>query len=535
MKKLPSTKQFSVSTNAKIPGTHFGADVIRRAKQKILVLRDQFSSYTIADFIDSETCEDMEQKLIQMLTPIRTPGHVNIRTDNALGFVKMKDSNNLKDLDISLETGNVFNKNANAVIDKGIQELEREITVLMPQEKPITVNILAKAVLNLNNRLRRDGGLSARDIIFSRDYRTGKNLSLHDERLAENQLQIREQNNNNYNKDKNTDNQNIDHGDTVMVTNNPTKHEIRSTFLVTGKVDDQINIKRINTPAITNSRNVRNKVYTVPKSQVFKVQVDNRTNNKKSSITKTSYSYDPISKHQSSDDDYTTEDDNDDGDLDEFHDCDDNREQHIIADVEENDDQNENINNEVHVREEPSVDSQEERGERSKIREEWILPQHTSRNSKLEKIRQNIAATKIQHWFRSIKKKRYPTRKRVTRFPELLRLSSTEHDFLLSANEEERCMLTSSNPASRDTSIDTLAWDDNADCTHTEFEDIFNTAFWTTNLDLEFNRESTDLMRVYDFTYALPLTSESQETQKPQKSSHKNPLKRLKEYMKRSK
>ena len=117
MKKLPSTNHFTATTNAKVPGTHFGADVIKRAKQKILVLRDQFSSYTVADFIADETSETLEENLIKLLTAIRHSGKVIVRTDQATGFAKALKSAKLSELEISIELGNSLNKNSNAVID----------------------------------------------------------------------------------------------------------------------------------------------------------------------------------------------------------------------------------------------------------------------------------------------------------------------------------------------------------------------------------------------------------------------------------
>ena len=40
MKKLPKQELFTTTTNASQPGTHFVADVMRRARQKVLVIRD---------------------------------------------------------------------------------------------------------------------------------------------------------------------------------------------------------------------------------------------------------------------------------------------------------------------------------------------------------------------------------------------------------------------------------------------------------------------------------------------------------------
>jgi hypothetical protein len=39
----------------------------------------------VADFIDDETSETLENNLIKLVTPIRHPGKIIIRTDQATG------------------------------------------------------------------------------------------------------------------------------------------------------------------------------------------------------------------------------------------------------------------------------------------------------------------------------------------------------------------------------------------------------------------------------------------------------------------
>ena len=77
---------------------------------------------------------------------------------------------------IIIELGDDFNKNSNAVVDKAIQELEREITIIEPNERPIDRIILSQAVMTLNERLRRNGQLSAWNIMFSRDDKKDQNI-----------------------------------------------------------------------------------------------------------------------------------------------------------------------------------------------------------------------------------------------------------------------------------------------------------------------------------------------------------------------
>ena len=310
MKKLPKQEIFNSTTIAKKPGTHFVCDILRRAKQKIMVVRDQFSSYTMAQFVRTENHNDLMQAIVNLVTPIRDPNHVIIRTDQATGMKKIADDNLLKDLDMEIEVGNDFNKNSNAVVDKAIQELEREITILHPGEFPINITILAKAVLNLNDRLRRNGNLSARNILFSRDEKLNKNLFLQDERLAQEQKITRDEANLKKSHQISTKEM-IDTGDAVMLRQNPKKHLIRDTFIVTSKEKGNLNMKKL-----TNLQNqhkktqIRNKTYTVHEHKVFKVQkpISREKNSDITKLVQKNKPFDPIRRYHSSDDESSSDD-----------------------------------------------------------------------------------------------------------------------------------------------------------------------------------------------------------------------------------
>lgn len=121
--------------------------------------------------------------------------------------------------------------------------------------------------------------------------------------------------------------------------------------------------------------------------------------------------------------------------------------------------------------------------------------------SKLENIKKKYAAIKIQKWYRKKSQKqkpRYPTRNRKT--PETFRNQDClEDSFVPSATEQER-------EFSEQESTETLEWDPEPECT--EFYDELNEAFLAADLDLNFKRDSKDLMAVYDFKNVLPIESE---------------------------
>ena len=97
---------------------------------------------------------------------MRRPDQIYVACDNAPGFksLLLKSDLDLEKLKIKLIKTDELNKNANAVIDKGCQELEEELKRLDPEGGKISQATLTLAVLHLNRKLRRRGNISAFEI-----------------------------------------------------------------------------------------------------------------------------------------------------------------------------------------------------------------------------------------------------------------------------------------------------------------------------------------------------------------------------------
>ena len=166
---------------------------------------------------------------------MRRPGEIFVSVDNAPGFKSLlliKDQELMK-LNITLVKTDEINKNANAVVDKGCQELEEEIKQLEPEGRKITNSILKLAIRNLNSKLRRRGNISAYEINTARDQNTGENLQLEDKSLRSDQLETRKSANPTENIEP------VEVGDTVMIKNQNNKHQARDMFIVTGKSPEE--------------------------------------------------------------------------------------------------------------------------------------------------------------------------------------------------------------------------------------------------------------------------------------------------------
>ena len=254
LEKVPKEmEEFSPRTEPSHPGSHMNVDVLKRSGQKVLVNTDLFSGYTTACFTDSETRADLEEAILQVITPIRHSAAVLARVDKASAFQSMAKnrSDMLEENGIRLDMAEDYNKNSNCAVDKKIQELEEEFRRLSPEGEKISTGQLAQAVTMLNNRTRNQG-LSAAEIHFSRDPVRGENLNLDDAKMLEERLQKREINQGHSIKSKAKgggpcQKPDCGPGDIVYVKKDGSKHEARSPFIVTGEGsrDEEVAIRKV--------------------------------------------------------------------------------------------------------------------------------------------------------------------------------------------------------------------------------------------------------------------------------------------------
>ena len=176
-------------------GVAFATDVLRRARQFILLLRENITSYTVAVIIDNECHDALRVGLLQLLLsihPIDGPP-VTIRADPAPGFQALVNDTSLKEHHITLEIGRFKNKNKNPIAERAVQELQGEILRLDPTGNPISQLQLTKVTNHLNSRIRHQG-LSAHEMWTQREQFTSQQITLSDQQLISKQHQRRQAN-----------------------------------------------------------------------------------------------------------------------------------------------------------------------------------------------------------------------------------------------------------------------------------------------------------------------------------------------------
>ena len=177
-------------------GVKFAADVLKRCKQKILVIRECVTSYTLAELIENETSVEVSNKLIMMCAILRPSSlsQITVRVDPAPAhqclFKDLNGSSTLKSKGIILELGRTLNVNKNPVAEKALNELLREIKVISPESQQISELMLSGAIANLNSRIRASG-LSSHELWTQRDQITGDQLPINDREVIISQYKRR--------------------------------------------------------------------------------------------------------------------------------------------------------------------------------------------------------------------------------------------------------------------------------------------------------------------------------------------------------
>ena len=255
-------------------GISFAADICKRNRQNIMVLRECVTSYTTSCIVQNEKHEDLRDALICLcceLNPLQGPLSV-VRVDPAPGFRALIDDPILRKYRIQVEVGRIKNPNHNPVAEKAIQELELELVRQIAHTDIVTPRILAVVTARLNTRIRNNG-MSAREMWFQRDQYTNEQLPINDfERICEQHTQ-REQNHVYSERSKcphstAKDHQEINIGDIVYLYVDKSKHQSRPRYLVVSIDGEWCMVRKF----VGNT--LRQLSYRVKRSECFKVPVD---------------------------------------------------------------------------------------------------------------------------------------------------------------------------------------------------------------------------------------------------------------------
>lgn len=185
LKKIPS--YFSTQSTAPPPaaiGVKYSADVIKKERQKILLVREYVSSFSDAVFVQKEDSGDLKEGLIRVLSRLRPSAGlpVTVKVDPATGFQALQKDQFMSSLGITLELGDAKNVEKNPVSERAISEFHEEVAKLQPGGGPITETILSLAVSRLNSKVR-GSGFSSIEMWTKRGMDSGASVDVKDEDL----------------------------------------------------------------------------------------------------------------------------------------------------------------------------------------------------------------------------------------------------------------------------------------------------------------------------------------------------------------
>ena len=175
-------------------GEQFAADVIKREKQKIFILRETATSYTWSKLIKDERSSTLEAALRSLFAQVRPPNAARpavCRIDNAQAFVSLTIQDCLKDIGVKLELSNPANKNSNPVAEKANREMHYCLITVLPSGGKLTESVLATATALLNSKPRWST-MSAVELWTGRDMVTGVSLLFNQQDIIAQQQARRE-------------------------------------------------------------------------------------------------------------------------------------------------------------------------------------------------------------------------------------------------------------------------------------------------------------------------------------------------------
>jgi len=262
---------FSTSAPPKRPGECFAVDIMCRARQKVFVLRECFTQFTVTRLIPNEQKETLREVLIETTAELKCLDGCVVRVDGGTAFVSLVKDIFLSKQDIHLEEGRVKNRNKNPIAEKAIQELEIEIKRCHPDGAPLTCSQLARCTAILNRRVR-NRGLSAREILLQRDDMTGTKIMVSDEAMSTSLLEKRLNNHgpsalSQAPKGQHALPADVTTGDLIYVKADGDKHTARDKYIIVNTEWDHLLAKKLK------GSQFRSKLYKLRYDEVYPVPV----------------------------------------------------------------------------------------------------------------------------------------------------------------------------------------------------------------------------------------------------------------------
>ena len=235
--------QFSTDTKPEKLGQFFNADVMEESSQKILVIRENLTSFTDCLIIKSQTKHALREAIIVLTSRLKLGDNLSVRVDGQSSLSSLRKDKSLEPLGIFLDVGQPKNVNKNATADKAIRELREQLVRLSPHGGAVSEATLARATAFLNSTIRHTGR-SAKELWLSRDQCSGANIQLDDQDISDKQFTNRQSSHLPSSKYSSRNGKpvslpSMQIGDMVYVKSDRSKSKARDSFMITHLNDNK--------------------------------------------------------------------------------------------------------------------------------------------------------------------------------------------------------------------------------------------------------------------------------------------------------
>ena len=173
MKTLPGILSADRPSATEGFGKSFSADIIERCGQKLLVVRENLSSFTSISLLADQTANTIRPALLGSLLDLIPASGCRVRTDGAASFQSLAAEASVKDsllfkYGISIEIGDPLNSNRNPVAENAIKEFHKEVLKIHGDNRKLT-ELEVQEVQRVMNSRPRESGHAAKEIVLRRD------------------------------------------------------------------------------------------------------------------------------------------------------------------------------------------------------------------------------------------------------------------------------------------------------------------------------------------------------------------------------
>ena len=251
--------------------SNYNADILKRAGQCILVIRENISSFTFAQLVPDEKAITLKNTMLKMLADLlyKCGPEMIVRADPGSSWRSLLNDKELIEKGIKLQLGHEKFQNKNCVVDKAITELHAEINKIHQSNHKINELILAESLSNLNSRIRSTG-LSAKEIWFQRDQFTGQQLPLDDRNIIQNKYKERIKSHHPSARYQARGKEQglytyVKKGDLVYLNSERDKTKPRDRYIVVDNKGEDLKVQKFV------GSQIRSRIYTVKKGDIIKV------------------------------------------------------------------------------------------------------------------------------------------------------------------------------------------------------------------------------------------------------------------------